>query len=255
MIQLEPQVGKNICMLAQACHLYDCCPDRVIRYLREATKEGPAPFQLYEKPLLKVQSIFNESAQHFRKFPLEAREKIYAIFRHRMEYRRYQSMLPPLEHEIGLMEERVANRGSQAREFQNRILSGKGDKLANKLKREQLLSENVEEGVKLDRARILRSEYESCAKFAFNQAVLKRIDLARSCPTLDVEVFKEFEKVIEERERLKALFFHANKWSQILLDSDVQDAFDSILRAAVPRPANLCRWICNLFRALCYSRK
>lgn len=255
MIQSETQVGKNICVLAQACQLYDYCPHQVVHHLRGATDGGQAPFSIFEKSLLKAQKVFNECVQHLRKFPQEAREKMYAIIKHRMAYHRYHSMLPLLDHDIGQLEERIGNRGDQARELQARILSGKGDKVGNKAKRDRLLSENTEEGIILDRARCLRREYEVSTNTAFNRANLLRIDLARGCPSLDIEGFKEFEKVIGERERLKAVFFHANQWTRILLDPAVQDAFDAILRAAVPPPISFGTWICNLFRGLCYSKK
>lgn len=70
----------------------------------------------------------------------------------------------------------------------------------------------------------------------------------RKTSDLDMDVFKEFEELIHTRERIKADYFFSNGWHNLVLDGKVQDAFDKILREALPKSPTCWQWICNCFK-------
>ncbi len=241
-------IGQNISALALLCRTEDLCPDCVVEYLHQATAGGKQSIALYEEPLLKVQKAYAECIGHLRTFPAHVREKIHEIITYRTEFFRYGQLLPAFDRDILKMEGEIQNRGKEAKRLQDRISNGIGDKVEQKGIRTQLLIDNSSSGTKLNEVRSMREEVAVRVQRAFTQANLARAQLAKESSDVNMPVFKSFEKIIEEREKIKAQFFLQNGWAEILVDCKAQNEFDAVLRAAVPPPLTFWQWVCCCLR-------
>lgn len=237
-------IGQKICALALLCRTEDVCPDCVVMYLHQATAGGKQSLAPYEKSLLKVQKAYTECIALLKTFPVDVREKIHQTITHRTEYCRYSQLLPIFDRDIAKMEGEIQERGKEAKRLQDRISSETGKKVEQKAKRTQLLTDNSSAGKKLNDLREMRKDVAERVQRAYTQANLARAQLAKESANVNIPVFKSFERLIEEREKLKAQFFLANGWTEILVDCKVQNEFDAILRAAAPPPLTFWQWVC-----------
>ncbi|MBX7067010.1 MAG: hypothetical protein K1X28_07250 [Parachlamydiales bacterium] len=251
MNQLESQIGRNICVLANACKLYRYCPDCALRFLRMSMQEGAVSFSQFEKALLKAQRTYSESLGYIRTFSESVRRKMYDILTDRTEYFRFKTVIPLFDRDIENLEKEMDERGEQAKRLQQRIQNGIGDKVEQKAARDRLLLDNSYAGAKLQKIRESRELYAVRIQTVLNRGNLRRAELFKSCADLSVEAFKQFEELIQEREKIRADFFYANNWTRLLFDCKVQDAFDGVLRTIVSPPKGLCKSVCDVVRSFC----
>jgi len=244
MIPTSHTIGQNIIALANACRFMHYSPDHVLDRLNTAFLGAKYLFEDYEEPLVKLQEVYSKCIAHLKAFSEIERELVHAIITLRTECCRHSAFLPIFDKDIAKIEGEINGRSKKAKSLQQRILRGIGDKTEQNRMREQLLIEMSSEGTKLSRMKELRDHVAARVQKASSLAKITRTILSRKTDKMDIDMFKEFEEIIEERESLKAEFFLVNGWSLLLIDCKIQNAFDAILRETIPTPPTFWNWIC-----------
>lgn len=249
---IDPQtaVARSIFTLAGLCKASEppLSSQEVLQQLRKITVGAKHPFSEFEKPLIAIQRIYSECIGHLKKFPEKERAWIHAVILSETEFHRHKAFLPIFDLEIEKMQGEIDWRQEEIRDLQGRIGKGLGDKVQQKARRAQLLSECSILGTELNRMKDLRADIAKKVLDASNKAKLARAEMGRKSHQMDMGVFKGFEELIEKREKIKTLFFLTNNWPLLLLDNKVQNAFDAILRATVVTPPSCWQQICCCFK-------
>lgn len=240
----EHACAKSIYALATLCKNTDIPPKDVVESLKQITLHSKCPFSLFEKSLARIQRIYTECIGHLRRLPEKERAWVHKIIQSETEYHRNNAFVPIFTKEIEKIEKEMQQKAEAANQLGYNLDNQIGEKGSQRTKRELLLKEKTLLANERDRMKELRDAIHTKGQIALNEAKKNRLEMRNKSKAMDISMFSNFEKIIDERERIKAIFFLNNGWPTLFLDSKVQNAFDAILRAAFPSQKSWWQWIC-----------
>lgn len=249
---VEQTIGSSICSLARLCKASEppLPPHSVLEIMRRITKEGRSPFQSVENSLFKTQSAYMECIKQLKQLPEGDKIRIHELILSQMTYHRFSSFLPLIDAYIKEMQGEVEENQGNSKTLQNQLSTGIGNKQRKRTKREQILSTNISKINNIRFYQELRDKITEGVQAAKQTSNIIRTQLKKSS-SVDMNTFKAFEKIVQIRERLKVQYFFSNRWFHLILNGKVQDAFDSILRNALPaEQLSLCQRISQVFRSI-----